>query len=271
MAFRNAVALISGGSSGLGWATAARVANAGGNSVVLDLPRSEKVFQQNLAKLDAEAAKRISYQAGDVTSVDDVGSAIKFAVENHGRIDLGLNCAGIGSVFKTNDKKMTPEQKLKLFTKTITVNTAGSFNLINQLAIQMEQQEPRLKNEVDASIDHHSRGVICLTASVAAFDGQKGQAAYSASKGGVVGMTLPIARDLARSNIRVNTIAPGLFDTPLFDQLPAEAKVALGKMVPHPRRLGDPVEFAAMIEHVFHNPYINAETIRLDGAIRMQP
>ena len=116
---------------------------------------------------------------------------------------------------------------------------------------------------------HASRGVICLTASVAAFDGQRGQAAYSASKGGVVGMTLPIARDLAKSKIRVNTIAPGIFDTPMFDMLPAEAKAALGKTVPHPRRLGEPVEFAAMVEHIFHQPMLNAETIRLDGAIRM--
>jgi len=265
MAFRNAIALVSGGSSGLGWATAHRVAAAGGKAVIMDLPKSDPT-----AKIaDLGLQDRMHFSPGDVTSVSDVENAIKMAVEKHGRVDLGVNCAGIGAAFTTNFKKMTAEQKMKLFTKIITVNTAGSFNFINQLAMQMEQQEPRAANDQDASIDHDSRGVICLTASVAAFDGQRGQAAYSASKGGVVGMTLPIARDLAKSKIRINTLAPGIFDTPMFDQLPPEHKAALGKTVPHPRRLGDPVEFAAMVESIFHQPMLNAETIRLDGAIRM--
>ena len=265
MAFRNAIALISGGSSGLGWATAHRVAQAGGSAVIMDLPKSDPT--EKISKLGL--SEKIIYSPGDVTSVSDVSTAINLAVEKHGRVDLGLNCAGMGAAFTTNFKKMTAEQKMKMFTKILTINTAGSFNFINQLAMQMEQQEPRALNESDPSIDHDSRGVICLTASVAAFDGQRGQAAYSASKGGVVGMTLPIARDLAKSKIRVNTIAPGIFDTPMFDMLPAEAKAALGKTVPHPRRLGEPVEFAAMVEHIFHQPMLNAETIRLDGAIRM--
>jgi len=182
---------------------------------------------------------------------------------------LGVQTAGIGVAFSTFTPKMPIEKRVALFSKCVNINTVGTFNFVSQLGECMSTQTPRAENADDSTIDHDSKGVIICTASIAAMDGQRGQAAYSASKGGIVGMTLPIARDLAKFGIRVNTIAPGLFDTPLLAALPEKARIALGASVPHPPRLGNPDEFAALVEHIFHNPMMNAEVIRLDGALRM--
>lgn len=265
MAFRNAIAVIGGGASGLGWATAQRVAQRGGQAVILDLERSnptEKINELNLQN-------SISFQAGDITDVDSVADCISKTVEQHGRIDLAVQTAGIGVAFNAIAPKMTPQQRVEQFSKCMNINTVGTYNFVSQIAQQMSTQSPRAQNAEDSTIDHHSRGCILCTASIAAFDGQRGQAAYSASKGAIVGMTLPIARDLAKYQVRINTIAPGLFDTPLLAALPEKARVALAASVPNPSRLGNPDEYAALVEHMFHNPMMNAEVVRLDGALRM--
>ena len=266
MAFRNAIAIIGGGASGLGWATASRIAARGGQSVVLDLPASEAAFQKNL---EQSGLKNVSFVPGDITSVEDVTKVIDSTVEQHGRVDLGVQTAGIGVAFQTVSPKMTHQKRVEQFSRCLSVNTTGTFNFVSQLAAQMSNQDPRPRNPEDSTIDHVSRGVILCTASIAAMDGQRGQAAYSASKGAIVGMTLPIARDLAKYQVRVNTIAPGLFDTPLLAALPEKARISLAASVPHPSKLGDPAEYAALVEHIFHNPMMNAEVIRLDGALRM--
>lgn len=267
MAFRKAVAIIGGGASGLGWATAARVASRGGQSVIFDLPRSEESAFENIKKAGLEDS--IKFVSGDITNVDDVGRVIAETVDQFGRVDLGVQTAGIGTAFTTVSPKLTHNQRVEQFSKCLTVNTVGTFNFVSQLAAQMSNQEERPENPEDSTIDHTSRGVILCTASIAAMDGQRGQAAYSASKGAIVGMTLPIARDLAKYKIRVNTIAPGLFDTPLLAALPEKARLSLAASVPHPSKLGDPAEYAALVEHIFHNPMMNAEIIRIDGALRM--
>ena len=267
MAFRNAIAIIGGGASGLGWATANRVAKFGGQAIVLDLERSKENFDQNMEA--SKYSKSISFVPGDITKVEDVTNVIKSTVDQFGRVDLGVQTAGIGVAFQTVSPKMSHQQRVEQFSKCLSVNTTGTFNFVSQLAEQMSTQEAREKNSDDITIDHVSRGVILCTASIAAMDGQRGQAAYSASKGAIVGMTLPIARDLAKYQIRVNTIAPGLFDTPLLAALPEKARVALAASVPHPSKLGNPEEYAALVEHIFHNPMMNAEVVRLDGALRM--
>jgi len=266
MAFNRAVVLVCGGASGLGWATAARVAKHGGYASIIDLP-SQK--QEGVAKIKASGFENIDFYAADITSIDEINSTIKAVVKKYNRIDLGVQTAGIGVAYSTVSNKMSIEKRVDLFRKCVSINTVGTFNFVSQLAEQMSEQEPRPSVESDLTIDHNSRGVIVCTASIAAMDGQRGQAAYSASKGGIVGMTLPIARDLAKYQVRINTIAPGLFDTPLLASLPEKAKLALAASVPHPSRLGNPDEFAALVEHVLHNPMMNAETIRLDGALRM--
>jgi NAD(P)-dependent dehydrogenase (short-subunit alcohol dehydrogenase family) len=196
-----------------------------------------------------------------VASEEQVGAALDRAVETFGGLHVAVNCAGIGTAGRTVDKTGKPFD-LKLFELTLRVNLLGTFNVIRLAAARMTKNQPNDENE---------RGVIVNTASVAAFEGQIGQCAYSASKGGVVGMTLPIARDLSAVGIRVNTIAPGLFATPMLMMMPQEARDYLGSQVPFPRRLGNPPEFAALACHIVENPMINGETIRLDGAIRMAP
>ena len=246
------VAVVTGGASGLGLATARALHGAGASVVLLDLPGSAG------ADVAKELGERAVFSPGDVTSGAGVSAALEAAGE-FGPLRIAVNCAGIGNAFRTVGRH--GPFPLEAFTKVVTVNLIGTFNVIRLAAERMTRAEP-LDGE---------RGVIVNTASIAAFDGQIGQAAYSASKGGIVGMTLPIARDLAGQLIRVVTIAPGLFDTPLFDALPEEAKTALGAQVPHPSRLGDPTEFAALARHIVENPMLNGETIRLDGAIRMPP
>jgi NAD(P)-dependent dehydrogenase (short-subunit alcohol dehydrogenase family) len=243
-------ALITGGASGLGLATAKRLLAGGAKAVLFDLPSS-----------DGEAvAKEIgaTFVAGDVTVEADVAHAVRAAAAL-APLHVVVNCAGIGVANRTVGKQ--GPHALEAFARVISVNLIGTFNVIRLAAAAMADNE-----QLDGD-----RGVIVNTASVAAFDGQIGQAAYSASKGGIVGMTLPIARDLAGLNIRVMTIAPGLFRTPLLGSLPQEAQDSLGAQVPHPARLGDPDEYAALATHIVGNPMLNGETIRLDGAIRMAP
>src|SRR6516225_8341077 len=254
MNIAGSVALVTGGASGLGLATVRRLHDGGASVVILDLPRSDGTA---IAK---ELGARATFSAGDVTSPDDVEAALDAAQAlTDGPPRILVNCAGIGNAARTAGRD--GPFPLDAFTRVIQVNLIGTFNAIRLAAVRMSQAP-----ETDGE-----RGVIVNTASVAAFDGQIGQAAYSASKGGIVGMTLPIARDLARLKIRVMTIAPGLFNTPLFGALPEEAVRSLADQVPHPARLGDPREYAALVAHIVENPMLNGETIRLDGAIRMAP
>ena len=246
--------VISGGASGLGRATAERLIAAGGRVALLDLAKSPGA--ETASKLGTAAL----FAPCDVTNADEVTAALGAATARFGTIHVLVNCAGIGTAEKTFGKRGPAD--LGAFTRTIQVNLIGTFNCIRLSAAHMAKNEPNEEGE---------RGVIINTASVAAFDGQIGQAAYSASKGGIVGMTLPIARDLAELGIRVCTIAPGLFDTPLLAGLPEPARISLGKQVPFPPRLGRPAEYAALAAHIIENVMLNAETIRLDGAIRMQP
>jgi NAD(P)-dependent dehydrogenase (short-subunit alcohol dehydrogenase family) len=246
------VALVTGGASGLGLATVRALHAAGAAVVIVDLPGSAG------KAIADELGDRATFAPADVTDADAVQAAVDAAAAL-GTLRIGVNCAGIGIAEKTVGKN--GPASLAGFTKIINVNLIGTFNVIRLAAARIAAAD-----EVDGE-----RGVIVNTASVAAFDGQIGQAAYSASKGGIVGMTLPIARDLAQTKIRVNTIAPGLFRTPLFDTLPPEAITSLEAQVPHPSRLGDPSEYAAFVRHIVENPMLNGETIRLDGAIRMAP
>jgi NAD(P)-dependent dehydrogenase (short-subunit alcohol dehydrogenase family) len=252
MHIADSVALVTGGASGLGLATARRIVAAGGKVVLLDLPSSAGA---DVAKELGDGAR---FSAGDVTAPDEVTAALDVAAEL-GTVRIAVNCAGIGPAAKTFGKN--GPFPLDMFTKVVTVNLIGTFNVIRLAAERIAAAD-----EVDGE-----RGVIVNTASVAASDGQIGQAAYSASKGGIVGMTLPIARDLASLKIRVMTIAPGLFDTPLLAGLPDDAKASLGRQVPHPARLGDPDEYGLMATQIIENPMLTGETIRLDGAIRMAP
>ncbi|WP_166348694.1 3-hydroxyacyl-CoA dehydrogenase [Phytoactinopolyspora limicola] len=247
------VALVTGGASGLGLATAKRLVNDGARVVIVDLPSS------NGASAAAELGDAAVFSPADVTDEAGVESALD-AAASVGALRIVVNCAGIGTdVFRVVGKK--GPFPYDAFRRTVEVNLVGTFNVIRLAAERMISLEP-----VD-----EERGVIVNTASVAAFDGQIGQAAYSASKGGIVGMTLPIARDLAQHLIRVTTIAPGLFKTPLLEALPEEAQQSLGTQVPHPSRLGRPDEYAALVTHIVANAMLNGETIRLDGAIRMAP
>ena len=254
MKIAGSTTLITGGASGLGRATAQQIRAAGGNVVLLDLAKSPG------ADVAATLGEGALFAPGDVTSADDVSAALEAAVKRFGGLQGLVNCAGIGTADKTFGKRGSAD--LAGFTRVIQVNLIGTFNCIRLAAARMAENAPNAEGE---------RGVIVNTASVAAFDGQIGQAAYSASKGGVVGMTLPIARDLAELGIRVMTIAPGLFETPMLAGLPEPARLSLGKQVPFPPRLGRPVEYAALAAHIIENPMLNGEVIRLDGAIRMQP
>jgi NAD(P)-dependent dehydrogenase (short-subunit alcohol dehydrogenase family) len=246
---KDAVAVVTGGASGLGLATTKRLLDRGASVVVLDIRGKEAVD---------ELGDRAVFVETDVTDEAAVTAALDVA-EKIGPLRIAINCAGTGNAVKTLGKD--GPFPLDWFKKVVEINLIGTFNVIRLAAERMAKTES-LGEE---------RGVIVNTASVAAFDGQIGQAAYSASKGGVVGMTLPIARDLAREQIRVMTIAPGLFDTPLLAGLPEPAKESLGKQVPHPSRLGNPDEYGALAVHIVENPMLNGEVIRLDGAIRMAP
>ena len=249
MDIKGAVAVVTGGTSGLGLATTKRLLGAGAQVVALDLKGEEAL---------ADLGDRVQFAAGSVTDEAAVSAALDSA-ESLGPVRVVVNCAGVVNAVKTLSRDgVFP---LDEFTKVIQVNLAGTFNVIRLAAERMAKTEP-LGEE---------RGVIINTASVAAFDGQIGQAAYSASKGGVVGMTLPIARDLASVAIRVVTIAPGLFKTPMLASLPEQAQQSLGAQVPHPSRLGNPDEYGALAVHIVENPMLNGEVIRLDGAIRMGP
>jgi NAD(P)-dependent dehydrogenase (short-subunit alcohol dehydrogenase family) len=252
MQIAGSVALVTGGASGLGLATAGRLVEAGAQVVLLDLPSSP-----GAAAAD-ELGPNATFVAGDVTSEADVTAALDAAAAR-GTIRIVVNCAGVGTAGRVIGRNgVLP---LDQFARVVQINLIGTFNVLRLGAERVVATEP-----IDGE-----RGVIVNTASAAAFDGQIGQAAYSASKGGVVGMTLPIARDLADKLIRVMTIAPGLFRTPMLAGLPQEAQDSLGAQVPHPSRLGRPDEYAALVEHIVTNPMLNGEVIRLDGAIRMAP
>ncbi len=251
-----AAAIVTGGASGLGLATVERLLTAGASVTILDLPSSDGAAVAD--KLAGQFDGRARFAAADVTDEAGVAAALDVAVAQ-GPLRVAVNCAGTGDAIRILGKKGV--YPLEKFARIVSINLIGTFNVLRLAAEQMVANEPV----------GEERGVIVNTASVAAFDGQIGQAAYSASKGGVVGMTLPIARDLASAMIRVVTIAPGLFDTPLLAGLPEDARASLGKQVPHPSRLGHPTEFAALVGHIVENPMLNGEVIRLDGAIRMAP
>ncbi len=256
MDVNGSVALVTGGASGLGLATTQALLAAGASVVVLDLPRSagEAVAKELSAAHDGRAR----FAAADVRDEAAVAAALDVA-DGLGALRVCVNCAGTGNAVRTVGKQ--GPFPLDQFKMIIDINLVGTFNVLRLAAERMLRHDP-----VDGE-----RGVIINTASVAAFDGQIGQAAYSASKGGVVGLTLPVARDLAGMMIRVVTIAPGLFDTPLLQGAPEDVKAALGRQVPHPARLGRPAEYGALAAHIVANPMLNGEVIRLDGAIRMAP
>ncbi len=246
--------IVTGGGSGLGEATARRFAAAGAKLVIADLNKDTG------NKVASDLGDQGCFVECNVTNTDQVKAAVDTAVNDMGGVHGLVNCAGIGSAMRTTSKGKPFD--LDMFKFVVNVNLFGTFDFIRLAATVMAENEPN---------EHGERGVVINTASVAAFDGQIGQAAYSASKGAVVGMTLPIARDLSRMGIRVVTIAPGLFNTPLLAALPEEAKQSLGAQVPFPPRLGEPSEYALLAEQIVVNPMLNGETIRLDGAIRMAP
>jgi 3-hydroxyacyl-CoA dehydrogenase / 3-hydroxy-2-methylbutyryl-CoA dehydrogenase len=245
-------ALVAGGASGLGAATARLLTEKGARVAIADR-------EGDKARELADELGGVAFTA-DVTSEDEVKAAVDGAVDALGGIRFAVSCAGIGWAERTVGKN-GPAQ-LQPFETVIRVNLIGMFNVLRFAAAAMAQNEPDEGGE---------RGAIVMTASIAAYDGQIGQTAYAASKGGIVGLTLPAARDLARNQIRVCTIAPGTFDTPLLAALPQEARAELGRQIPHPSRLGDPSEFGALACHIAQNPMLNGETIRLDGALRMPP
>ena len=246
-------ALVTGGASGLGRATVEALHAAGAGVVIMDLPHSQG---ETLAK---ELGERARFAPADVTDPEQVTAAVGTAVEVFGGVHIAVNCAGIGWAQRTVDRNGPHD--LGAFETVVKVNLIGTFNVLRLAAAQMVKQDP----------DGEERGVIVNTASAAAFDGQIGQAAYASSKGGVVSLTLVVARDLAARLIRCCTIAPGTFDTPMLALLPDEQRQALAAQIPHPSRLGKPSEFASLVRHIVENPVLNGETIRLDGALRMPP
>lgn len=253
MRIAGSCALVTGGASGLGLATVEALRDAGAKIVICDLLRSDG---DGIAE---RLGNDVVFAPTDVTDADQVEAAIDLAVERFGGLHIAVNCAGIGWAQRTVSR--SGPHDLKVFELVIRVNLIGTFNVMRLAADRISSQEP---------IDEE-RGVIVNTASVAAYDGQIGQAAYAASKGGVVSLTLPVARDLAARLIRVVTIAPGTFETPMLAGLPEDQRQKLVDEIPHPHRLGQPAEFAALAVHIISNPMINGETIRLDGALRMPP
>jgi NAD(P)-dependent dehydrogenase (short-subunit alcohol dehydrogenase family) len=258
MELNSSTAIVSGGASGLGEATTRMLVANGANVVILDLN------DERGNALAEELGAKVRFAKTNVTDEADVQTAVNMAIGTFGRLDINVNCAGVAEARKTVGKVdgVYGAHSLAAFQKVISINLIGTFNVIRLAALAMEHNTPTSEGE---------RGIIINTASVAAYDGQIGQAAYAASKGGIVGMTLPIARDLARSGIRVMTIAPGLFETPLLAGLPEEARLSLGQQVPFPSRLGRPAEYAMLVKSILENPMLNGEVIRLDGAIRMAP
>jgi 3-hydroxyacyl-CoA dehydrogenase/3-hydroxy-2-methylbutyryl-CoA dehydrogenase len=254
MQIEGAGAVVTGGASGLGLATAKEIVSAGGRVAILDLPTS--AGEKEAAALGSSAI----FCPCNVTEEAQVEKAVERAVSAFGSIRIDVNCAGIGWAQRTVTRE--GPHPLAPFARVIQVNLIGTFNAIRFSAARMTQNEPDEGGE---------RGVIINTASVAAFDGQIGQVSYSASKGGIVGMTLPIARDLASLGVRCVTIAPGLFETPLLGNLPEPARQALAANIPFPRRLGQPAEYAMLARSIVENPMLNGLTIRLDGALRMPP
>ena len=254
MDLANARAVVTGGASGLGYATAERIVAGGGHAVLLD------VNEEQGAASASRLGTRTKFIRTDVSSEEDVRAAMSAAREFMGSITLAVNCAGVIGAARTlgRDGPMAGN----FFAKTIQINLVGSFLVAKEAANLMQGNEPNEEGE---------RGVIISTASIAAFEGQIGQAAYSASKGGIVGMMLPLAREFARLGIRVNTIAPGIFRTPMVAGMPDEVQASLGAQVPFPPRLGRPDEYADVVAFIYGNAMINGETIRVDGAIRMQP
>lgn len=245
-------AIVTGGASGLGGATADMLAQAGAKVAIFDM-------NEELGEAKAKALGGAFFKV-DVTDAARVEAAIADAEGLHGKARILVNCAGIGPPAKVIDRDGLAAS-LETFNTVLNVNLSGSFNVLSKFAAALHRAEP----------DGEERGVIVNTASIAAFDGQIGQAAYAASKGGVVGMTLPIARELARYGIRVMTVAPGLFLTPMLETLSDEIRASLGAQVPFPSRLGKPAEFAELVGSIISNPMLNGEVIRLDGAIRMAP
>ena len=255
MNVQDIVAVVTGGGSGLGEATARTLVTRGAKVTILDLGGSKGTA------VARELGSNVLFLETDVTNEEQVTTAIDRATTTFGAIHVAVSCAGIGTAGKTIGKEGKPHD-LAAFRRTIEINLIGTFNVIRLVAARMINNTPNSQGE---------RGVVINTASVAAFEGQIGQAAYSASKGGVVGMTLPIARDLARDGIRCCTIAPGLFATPMLMGLPESVRQSLAASIPFPSRLGQPAEYAALACHIIENPMLNGETIRLDGALRMAP
>lgn len=252
MNIENRVFVVTGGGSGLGAATARMLVEAGGKVVLADV--NQEAGDQVAAELGAAAA----FVKTDVTDEVSAKAAIDRAVSGFGGLHGLINCAGVAPAEKVVGRD--GPHRLESFARTISVNLVGTFNMIRLAADAMIKAEPN---------DAGERGVIVSTASVAAYDGQVGQAAYAASKAGIVGLTLPIAREFARSGIRVMTVAPGIMETPMLMGMPQEVQDSLGKTVPFPSRMGRPSEFAALVRHILENEYLNGEVIRLDGAIRM--
>ncbi len=252
MELKESVFVVTGGGSGLGAATARMIVAGGGKVVLADV---NKAAGEALA---AELGANARFAETDVTNEASAKAAVELAVSTFGKLNGLVNCAGVAPAEKVLGKE--GPHRLESFAKVININLVGSFNMIRLATEVMAKGEPNAQGE---------RGVIVSTASVAAFDGQLGQAAYAASKGGVVAMTLPIARELARSGIRVMTIAPGIMETPMLMGMPQEVQDSLGKMVPFPSRMGKPAEYANLVRHIVENSYLNGEVIRLDGAIRM--
>jgi len=254
MDLANAKAVVTGGASGLGFATAERVIAAGGQVALFDV--NVELGAASVAKL----GERAIFVSTDVSNEDAVKASIQSAKEFMGGITLAVNCAGIATAGRTLGREGT--WPTETFNRVIQINLIGSYNVTKEAAAVMQQNEPNAEGE---------RGVVISTASVAAFEGQIGQAAYSASKGGIVGMMLPLAREFAQFGIRVNTIAPGIFLTPMMAGMPENVQDSLGKQIPFPPRLGRPEEYADTAAFIYSNPVVNGETIRIDGAIRMQP
>lgn len=254
MKIAETVALVTGGASGLGAATVEQLYAAGAKVVIADLDTARG------EALAATLGERARFVKCNVASAEEGGAAVQAAVQAFGGLQVLVNCAGVGTPAKMLGKD--GPLKLEVFDRIIQINLVGTFNMMRLAAAAMATNTPNADGE---------RGLLVNTASVAAFDGQIGQPAYAASKAGVVGMTLPIARELARSGIRCVTIAPGLFETPMMAALPEEAKASLGASVPFPARLGRPAEFAQLVGAIVENPMLNGETIRLDGALRMAP
>ncbi len=252
MKMRDAIAIVTGGASGLGAATARRFVKNGTRVVILD-----RDDDKGLA-LSSKLGDKARFFHADVTSEVDIEKALAFTAAEFGSLNALINCAGVGAAIRTTSSR--GPHPLDIFETVIRINLIGAFNVIRLASTLMAKNTP---------LESGERGIIVNTASVAAFEGQIGQAAYSASKGGIVGMTLPIARDLARYGIRVCTIAPGIFDTPLLGNLPENVRDSLGAQMPFPQRLGQPAEFAQLAQQIIENEMLNGETIRLDGALRM--